>query len=70
MTVNLTGGPQHYGCDKTRSASPKSSSEQQGLCVGESGKEAGPDVLYCVPDDSRECVVLKGTLNVSAMTVE
>lgn len=38
--------------------------------MGESGKEAGPVVLYRVPDDSRECVVLKGTLNVSAMTVE
>ena len=70
MTVNLTGRQQHYGCDKTWSVSPKPSSEQQGLCGGETGKGAGPAVLYRVPADSRECVVLKGTLNVSAMTVE
>lgn len=35
------------------------------------GKEQSwPPLPYRVPADSRECAVLKGTLNVSAMTVE
>lgn len=44
----------------------------KGLCVREPRTGAGPEstLPYRVPADSRACVVLKGTLNVSAMTVE
>lgn len=42
------------------------------LCTGlfQGRSRVVPPLPYRVPADSRECAVLKGTLNVSAMTVE